>query len=62
MSRRENRAFQDRILPRLSTVCSVHREPPSSQLVVYALIFDPYFRCAACLETPSIVPISDQLR
>jgi hypothetical protein len=28
----------------------------------YAPTFDPYFRCAACFETPSIVPISDQLR
>lgn len=39
-----------------------HREPPSLQSVVYALTFEPYFRCAACFETPSIVPISDQLR
>jgi hypothetical protein len=39
-----------------------HGEPSSTRSIVYALTFDPYFRCAACFETPSIVPISDQLR
>jgi hypothetical protein len=28
----------------------------------YAVTFDLYFRCAAYFETPSMVPISDQLR
>ena len=28
----------------------------------YTEILGPYLRCAACLETPNIVPISDQLR
>jgi len=45
-----------------STEGSVHRERPSSLSVVYALTFDPYFRCVAFFETPSIVAISDELR
>ena len=28
----------------------------------YADVFDEYFRWAACFDTPSIAPISDQLR
>jgi len=28
----------------------------------YAVTFELYIRCAACFDTPSIVPISDQLR
>ena len=42
-----------------STVASVISSPPAPD---YADIFDTYFRWAACLETPSIAPISDQLR
>ena len=47
---------------RPGTECQCDQEPPPFSVGYYAVTFDPYFRCAACFDTPSIVPISDQLR